>query len=417
MVAHLETFVEEGAAPDEAFFTSVSARSYFRRQDNVGVGDDWDDYPGDGGIRRVGIVARLERISVSPNTNTVVIDSEVNWKDRMVMGFVQVTGHDSTKGAVIPGGDGDAAGDHTDWGLTSDRGSFFGYTGSGESDGETYPSPAVYCIPIHESGGDDLFLFADATSGELKLEITSGYNFGLATVWLWIMATEQTGERTSPTEIPALPTNSNGQDLEPIDMNMLQDGGMLSQFRQGLMERDAEVENRTAGDIKTPSVCWPLGRRCEGNPKAPIIRKLRPQGGVWYGEETFYRRQNVAGAIRIAFSITGASGGPHDYLIDDAHDWRDRLVVYTIGNDETADIRPGGAEEDEFSDSGYLDTGLAYMGPGVEYRIHLNYTLDDNIQLYVHATTGALRLLKTGGGNARYIAGVMMGSFKLGPRS
>jgi len=408
-MGQIQTFSLEGAAPNAAWFQAMVKETFV---DVCTQAQSWPSFAGKGGIHRAGVLVDVVK-SADTTPLVAVIDSEIDWRDRLVLVLYRFVSRSSSEEGVVPGGGFDA----TDGQYLT----VFGYTRYGQDDGESQAGQQSDHIQLHTG----VHLFADDGTGagrigELKIEVTNAPTWAHATIWMLVIACEKTGQNETNTR--TVPVPGSGTDgVTPIDpraMNALQDATMLSQMRQGEMTVAAELSDPTTGTypgIPSESISWPLGPVCSGNPKVPLIARVKPRGGMLYPGQTLQRRQQVAGQIRSFFSRTCAVSS--DQLVDDRYDYRDRMVVF-IGASDSSDIRPGvGASEDVINGAAGQLPSVGYFGPGGTG--HPVYVSDSKeTYLYADAATGVLRIAATGSeGATQYVVGMIYATFKLGPHS
>ena len=404
MTARLQTFAEEGAAPDAAFFTAMVEECFFRPSTNSFA--TWGDYAGKGSMHRCGVVVDLQRPSASAAPNVVVIDSEIDWRDRFVLVAFNLVARTSSEEPVFPGGAAEATVGGA--GVVST----FGYTLLGEDEGGTatdyQQAGHIVLAPYISMYAQDL---NGARPGELKIEIDENANSDRYTIWLFVIAAEQTGERINlptyapPTDVPVPPMGrTDGQQMEPRILNALQDGTLLSQFRQGRMGIVTELISTAAG-LPSESACWPLGPLGHGQPRVPLLPKVYPQSAVNWSQK-IERRQNVAGGIRLVMAKDSTSGTHSN--VDLGNDWRDRMILF-VGSFHTIDIRPGQSNEDDVN-AGSQVVVVGYTGIAAT---PIPISPSGDTLLYADAGDGRLRIV---GQNSEsgYLVGFVIGSFKLG---
>jgi hypothetical protein len=114
------------------------------------------------------------------------------------------------------------------------------------------------------------------------------------------------------------------------------------------------------------------------------------------------------GGLMRQFSVSATASGTT--VIDDADDWRDRIVTVVHRYSLTTDRRPQATDADEFNATATYGEAFFYTGPGgVTYD-----GTDVTNHFYADATTGALKIENTHGTNTVYAAGFLFATPVLG---
>lgn len=342
----------------------------------LGSGTSWGaGYAGPGCVARLGVV-----VGIVPD-ETKVLDAEIDWRDRVItvaaVVYQPAEWSLTYDGPIYPGNPNDDLSRASS--VTSAVSS--GYTGLGR-DGSDY-------LTLF---GDDLALFADDTTGELKIQrsVTDALP-APESIIIYVMASEQTGQRSVPDPLPAI-LSVFDTPIEPHFLNGLQDRSMLGQVRDsGTTESDA----------------FPLGPKLDAH---GIPRLWRERG--------FLRRQPVAGQVRRFFWANPGAGA--EVVIDDTVDWRDRFV-WGVGRRSALAIGAGGVDDTAHNAATPWDQAR-YTGPGSSGALaDRGYGLrlidgTSGLQIRARSTDGAL-VIRNGTAAMIHVTGVVTGSFQLGPRS
>lgn len=391
----LTDFTKGDTLPPISWFTDMEAKTHFRGCSASGEGSDFT--PELGGIHRFGVIAKITR--EASGEDQYIIDNEIDWRDRIIFATCAYQTTAAATNPVFPGVETDA--------FASTK-TAVGYTGTG---GATYDTPL-------ESGS--LELRVDPSTGALQLNVIAYGSWVRCTILLTVIATAQTGERSTPDTMPAIPYGGNGDAIEPIELNALQDGAMLTQLRDA---DGADPDVDTLIDEKV----FPLGPAMSGDPAVPqkytaLSRKTySSNGGLLHrshGVEPYrareVRRQRVAGSPRMFFGRS--VGGSTNMAIDTTFDWRDRMI-FAIGRSDTSnDIIPGDTDDDQHNSATSFKKAF-YSGPGAagesgSYDVELNA----DAYLYVHEDTGYLCIDNIAVLTNR-LTMMVYASFPLGPRT
>lgn len=361
----------------------------------VATSTSWASWPGEGGLFRLAVMTGLERGGVQ------TIDNSADWRDRLIatatVHFRPSDWGDAFTGPAYPGNPND---DLTRGAVTLSA-CACGYTGTGRADGAPIDG-------YHTIAGLELAVYADSLTGELKVYRDSADpddpDDGIS-LMLVILASEQTGERSTPTASPSLAITE-GNPIEPHQINGLQDRAMLGQ----------------AGEVfGTPTDAFPLGPKLDrGGIPERWLRNLS------YAFRDIPRRQPVAGVAWRFFYASAADGA--EVVLDTSIDWRDRYVWGSFRWSEDP-IGAGGASEADHNLGAFDATNTPagsrarYMGPGESgtltplrgYGLQLVVTAS-GLQIRARDTDGAL-VLRNNTGTTKYVTGILAGSFQLGPRT
>lgn len=399
MSARLIDFAFGDTVPSKTWLEDMIARSHIRKASSCA----WS--VAKGGIHRVGVLVNVWRPAA--DETEYLIDTEVDWRDRIIFVACGLVDTDGTWTAFPGAESGIMAG--------STNAPAVGYTGLGGSSYDLIPDV-----------GTTLYLRVDATTGHLKVVVTPACGTENFTLSIMAIATEQLAQRSSPAAPPAVPYGTDGDPVEPIDLNALQDGAMLTQFR------DADGTDPET-DTLVASTLFPFGPAMTGKPPVPrvfYVERIRGKTGAYYNaglmhrsqgvaphRATEVRRQRVAGSIRCfgAREVMAAA----TVVLDDANDWRDRLIlgVSRLHSHVTEDIRPGEANDD-LHNTAYARKFTGYTGPGDDgtgsYLFHLDSAND--VHIYADSTDGSLKVFNDSA--TRVTLTVMAyASFMLGPRT
>lgn len=379
-MARIHTFADgdDLSALDATLWSQLLERALPRHATEL----TWSSWPGDGGLHRVAVVTGLDR------GEFLTLDTESDWRDRMIvtvaLGLQPADWAASFTGPAYPGSPSD---DLNRPAISSLLAVWNGYTGTGRTEAQVSAGTHGYLSPI----GSDLAIFADSgDAGILKVwRDSTDASADPESLMLIVLASEQTGERSTPGTHPDL-TVTDGEAIEPHVLNGFQDRAMLGQAR--------EVDG---GDVD----CFPLGPKLdpEGIPELWTIRGAK-------------RRQPVAGMPWRFFYATAADGA--EVVVDDSIDWRDR-ILWGEGRRSTSAIGAGGAAEGSHNAATGWG-GARYTGPGeTGSMVEQGYSLRiivNQLQLRVRPTDGALMLYNETG-STQYVTGLVAATFQLGPRT
>ena len=402
----ITSFSPEDTAPDTAWFDAVFASANVRAASN----SDLPNIAGAGGVCRVGAAVN---ISQPVGTASYILDTTVDWRDRYLI--VNAWGRESPSNIspTFPGIlVGDSGGGETDRMHTA-----FGYTGLGTI--ESASPPHAWQIPLNGIN-TSFILYADSNDGHLKLRVDNVASYDRYTAYFDIWATAQLGEHSSPTALPSVPVGTDGQDIEPIDLNVLQDGAMLTQMRQERPDKRAHIGNQDGTSIADDSISWPMGPVAPSPSRArqPSTSQMIPRGMVDYAAGslsplTYTLRQSPAGGLFRFFSQDCTASTT---VIDDG-DWRDRLVTIYFVRATGNDIRPG-ETDDALLDDGSIFRYTRYMGAGEDPDLGdqiIKIEIITDLYFHVLASDGKLVVTREGAVSApQYMVGFAFGSFKLG---
>lgn len=377
------------------WWTSLRAAAGLHRANGSGV-DSWTGFGTSvcGGLSRQCVLA--QSIRPGSGANTFVLDSTVDWKDRMLFVEVAVAGLPVANYVGFPGGPSDFV--FSTYPTISSR---VGYTGTGVTPGGA--SLSDFHIPL-ENG---LRVGARSSDGALIIEHTSssGGSDVQTSAILIVHATDKLKATAIPNPVAAV----DGDPIVAETLNGVQDAGMLTQGR---------ALEPSAGGTPIPVDGMPLGPAVRGSPRVPIAFSITRRDGR-RNQLPFERRQPVAGRLRRVFAISIPTAT--SYVLDSTEDWRDRFVVGWFAR-STSDIRPEQSHDYDIA-SGVADaTRLpTYLGSGrpsgayVSGQYHLAIA-GTALLVSARATDGALELRNDTGGT-RYVVGWLEAGFPLGPRS
>lgn len=364
---HGETLADGNC--DAAWYDSLVGALGFRFTSSYAFGAAGDDPRA---LMRVFCLANRNR--PSSGTSTFVIDDTEDWRDRI---FLLFGVRNATN--IIPGSSSDAD-------LAAAENSTVGYTGTGEAAGQA--SLPGYGKSISTTGW---WIYADLTTGALKIDVPSGASSAKLSGVFQIMAGPQLDAKVAVTEIVAMPSATDTESVTASQLNMLQDASIMSQA------------------IATDADTLPLGPECRGNP--PIAEEWTVRGEVV--------RQPVAGQAWRYFTM--ALGATEERTIDSSVDWRDRLVTVFGLADPSADFLPGDAGDATVSetDAASYQSVSFYTGPGAatpsgDYTV--DFTGAGNLRLFADEDDGSLVVVSDAAFVVN-IVGVIMATPQLGPRS
>jgi hypothetical protein len=389
----------------EALWT-ILANAGPARPGNGPAAQVWGGFDSLGGLVRVGVLPN----STIPGTGgctTHVLDSEIDWRDRILVVIPCARGQ-GTGNVVFPG-----CGD--DFRLSTPGGARAMWTGLGITPGLAGAAPSGYEAEVSNSAGTNLFrIAARDTDGVLiiqHIEPNPPNHPDQLTAGFIILASDQLGERSSATPLDPPPAATDGDPIVPWQLNWIQDVSHGAQVAQGV---DGVAIN-----------ALPLGPVKRGHLSTPISWQIRPRRAL-LGEPTYEQRQPVAGRLRRYFAVEVPDGS--EVEIDLGADWRDRFVS-VCGTASTNNILPAALNE------GDINTTVAtvehfstcfYTGPGEDGAelTGVGYYLacsSGGVRLYLYARDydGVLCIKNQTGDTAgtRWVAAMIEASFQLGPRS
>ncbi len=348
--------------------------------------DGWTGYPsgGWGAVHRVLVLPKTTRPASA--STVYVVDTSIDWRDRICALFI-AAGASADADPEFPGVEGD-----DDYTFIGPAAPF--YTGSGNA------TPGTDALNPYELDLVGLRLSARASDGALIVEHPAGSADAHVMLSLLIVASDRLGVRSAAPALPTLPTPVASDPIEPVQLNWPQDGGVYSQVRQG--------------DEGGPIVAMPLGPVIRGSTRTPVSWTTRRRRGIVGDLAPVETRQPVAGRLRKYFAAQITNGSV--VVLDDGHDWRDRIAHVSLAHD-TGDIRPGGAQEANINTtSGTVQWGR-YLGSGGDaYLVQIVNPLPNSLRLRASSSTGALELANNTG-STRYVVGMIEAGPHLGPRS
>lgn len=348
-----------------------------------------------GGVARQIVLAH----SIQPGTGatTFVVDTSIDWRRRLLFVQFAEAGQPVTDYVSWPGGPKDRV-----FSSYPTVCSAVGYTGIGVVPG----SGSLASQHIALEGG--LVLAARSTDGALILEHQAGIGDEQLSAVLIVHASDDLFA-IAPIANPALAVD--GEPIVGEQLNGLQDAGMLTQGRA--------IEPTEPHHVPVPVAAMPLGPAVRGQPRVPVSWVVSRRNGRRDAQAPFERRQPVAGRLRRVFAVevpTAAS-----VVIDDAHDWRDRMLVGWVAF-SASDIRPEHAADADIASGAASQTRLAtYTGSGRasgaassgDYLLSVQGT---DLVISARATDGALEA-RNDLGATRWLVGWIDAGFPLGPRS
>lgn len=333
-----------------------------------------------GGYHRYGFVVNCAKPGGGA-TLTRVLDASMDWRDRVCLV------------RCLPGKA--AAADHSIFPGSGDDNEFSDpfTVGTGLGAWKLWYSNAGVASDTASGNGQLLaisdashLLYARASDGALCFDFRDSSVYAIFSCGFSIFASDQTGERVTPTYTVGNPNPVDGDLVRPADLNWVQDHGLHDQFR-GLV-----------GDLVGLG-SWPLGPITGGDPAKPeeyvvrnSLRRQPPTGGIF--------RYNSGSAI-------------HGVVValDTENDYRDRIVSVSARFAAT-DIRPGGADEANHNVTASYAQGTFYAGAG---GVNHLLTLATNLSVKAN-TSGGLQISNFTGGT-RYYTMMIEATPKLGPRS
>lgn len=398
MPRRITTFVD-GVSPQAAglnatYQANLLGRTLLRKA----TGTSWANWPGDGSVQRFAVIPNVIRDTTSPFDEYLekVIDNEVDWRDRLLLVHVHQT--DATlgpgwQGPIVPGLPTDIFFTRP----TTPEHSFLGYTRTGAALGP--PGGNHIVLSTH------IALFARSTDGALIVQrAPADPSTDPRSLWLYILATEPTGQRSSPGASPNI-VPVDATPIRPYQLNGFQDRAMLGQAREAGSLTDA----------------YPLGPKGSGDrPGIHDARARIPE--IWTKRGQKDRQPLVGGRHR--FFVVALNDG-QEKVLDSETDWRDRLV-WGMGRWSSADaIEPGGADDKLHQDAGtdawnvgrYTGSGESANANSDEgYHLLITGSLFPGISLYARDTDGAL-IAANDIGAAITMTGMLWATPQLGCRS
>jgi len=367
---------------DSAFWTKLLG-SLMRRSSQWALAN----YPGDGCLARVVVAPGVNR------GDSVILDSEADWRDRVLTVVGLVANPDDWSigytGPAYPGNPNDILTLSADGSLGSNP-IATGYTGTGRALG-TESTVHGYMTTFDS---DRLRVFCSVGDGVLRLyRDVADPSTSPATYYLLVIATEQLGERSTPGTHASLAA-VDGTEIHPHVLNGLQDRALLAQMRE-----------RADGGV--PTNTWPLGDKLDaaGVPEAWTIRNAP-------------RRQPAVGMHRRW--LYGQALAGTEVVIDDTIDWRDRFV-WGAGRVSTSTIGAGGASEGSHN-AATSWRAARYTGAGstgavltADYALHVQLS-GSGVDLRARPSDGAL-LLRNDTVSTQHVTAFLAASFPFGPRS
>ncbi|MEQ8721051.1 MAG: hypothetical protein RID81_07225 [Sandaracinaceae bacterium] len=360
----LHTFADGDtfAALDSALYATLRERSAVRP-----IATSW-------AVEQAGGVHRLAWILNLLPGESKVIDSSVDWRDRVIL-YSLIS---SAFGAAFPAWTASYPGGSRDYRFTY-GGTRVWYSGPGTTEA------AGGSAGWHAKLNDYFLIFADLTTGALTIyrDASDPSSDPAAFVFRFIAA-EPAGEHSAPPTQPS-PVPVNGDPIKPADLNVLQDHGLLTQATAGAVEIDA----------------LPLGPKKSGSPALPEVWTV-------HGQE---RRQPTAGYVRRYFGAELGTG-LDSIELDASIDWRDRFLFGSgrVAQDFTPnDIYPGGSQdtlhntEESWTHATYTGPGRAASVPapvGADYLWHaleVRSSGAETFAIWARDTDGALVLGKDRG--------------------
>jgi hypothetical protein len=343
----------------------------------VASNTSWPNHPG------VGCVFRLCHVGGVIRDTSYVLDTEIDWRDRVIMSAAILYRPDVFSepfaGPAFPGNPLDNISFNA---IDAQNAMASGYTGSGLADPT---SPHGYRTQV----GTSHHLYADDADGFLRLYRADSPPDDPDSFMLVVLASEPLGEREAA--VPASPdlSASDGTLISPHTLNGFQDRAMLGQVRE-----------TQGNDIDA----FPLGAKLDAHGIPEIWRIERSQ---LIGRTP--ERQPFAGQNWRWLHATAANGA--EVVLDSTIDWRDRLL-FGAGLRHTADAVT--------INGGTRWNCARYMGPGETgastpkgYGVLIEA---ENLVIRARLSDGAL-VLRNQTGATRYVAGIICGSPQLGPRT
>jgi len=404
----LTSFTKGATIPSISWLNNMEAKTHFRPCTVPGEGSDIT--PELGGVHRICCLVDFEHETSGGGEPSVVgslvLDTEIDWRDRILIASYAIVTGGASDNPGYPGAYNDD--------LDASDSTVVGYTGSG---GTVLNSDYATTVIT-----DAMYIQADSTNGLLRAIFVncSSPTWRRATVLLTVIATEQTGANSAPDTMPAIPYGGNGDAIEPVELNALQDGAVLSQMR------DADATDPDVDTLIDEKV-FPLGPAMSGDPGVPLKYSalLRPATAGTpqlmhrsYGEAPYrareVRRQRVAGGPRLFYSATAS---PSTTLaVDNTFDWRDRMVTIIGRASNSSNIGPGESADTSHNAATVVNKSF-YTGLGNEDETD-DYDIEILADAYMYAdiSTGYLVVKNIGATSVRMTM-MIYASFPLGPRS
>lgn len=359
------------------------------RLERASANDLWAGFAaaGGGGFHRYGFAVNMVEGGVG-STTTYVLDTSMDWRDRICL-VRGMPGAGAVANLSVFPGSGDDDEFNNPFGTTASSGSLSGwklwYSNAGVASGTATGNGQCQLM-----GDANVLLYARNTDGALCLDFKEASPYVVFSSGVFVVAGDQTGERSTPAYSVGLPAPADFDLVKPGDLNWLQDHGAHDQFRSDLDDPAGALDS------------WPLGRVTSGNPAVPEEfavrskqRRQSPEGGAF----RYHQGLHVSGGVT---------------LVDDAIDWRDRCV-HVVMRWSVDDIRPGGANEADHNTADYAQ-GTFYSGDGSLSGGLPKYHLIIDTDLQVVVQDGALHIYNVTGDDF-YLTMMIEATPQLGPRS
>lgn len=426
-----------------SFISTMRTKTRIRKGNGPGA-DSWASWAGNGGNHRFFLV-QLD----TGASGAKVIDSLCDWRDRVILTAASGAykpdwdsggGALSFDGPVVPGspdgGQGvDDLGDgnymHVGEGYptsptpsTAVQDIWIGYTGLGNTQPSTLYQHDLEPLIAGTRNKSGVRLYADATTGHLIADNDGSVSaVGPRWVMVALYATEQIGQRSSPTALPTL-TVTDTNPIHPAPLNDLQDRAFLGPVG----ENRANVVAPTIA--QTPVEVQPLGQHAFGGGAFPIPMSYEPGFRTGFAHPLVttaitrgVRQQPLGGSLSCYFA---SSPAVNTVKVIDDRDWRDRMV-FGMGrwvasgagtaispldtNDNTHNAATGWQSARYVGPGADLGAGFLSIDVGVDMRGLLVDHVGD-VWIVVDEDTGALCLVCKAGGAGDVVTGWVTG----GPR-